>query len=106
MAEVVSTIVGVALYGPAWQASVIEQVKPETLPAAVALSSVSYNIARSFGPAIGGLLVVAAGAMATFAVNAVFYLPLLLAFYLWQRKHVPPRLPPERLHRAGTVAYR
>lgn len=91
---------GVALYGPAWQASVIEQVKPETLPAAVALSSVSYNIARSFGPAIGGLLVVAAGAMATFAVNAVFYLPLLLAFYLWQRKHVPPRLPPERLHRA------
>lgn len=91
---------GVALYGPAWQASVIEQVKPENLPAAVALSSVSYNIARSFGPAIGGLLVVAAGAMATFAVNAVFYLPLLLAFYLWQRKHVPPRLPPERLHRA------
>jgi MFS family permease len=91
---------GVALYGPAWQASVIEQVKPETLPAAVALSSVSYNIARSFGPAIGGLLVVAAGAMATFAVNAVFYLPLLLAFYFWQRRHVPPRLPPERLHRA------
>ena len=91
---------GVALYGPAWQASVIEQVKPEVLPAAVALSSVSYNIARSFGPAVGGLLVVAAGAMATFAVNAVFYLPLLLAFYLWQRRHVPPRLPPERLHRA------
>ncbi|MDM4769962.1 MFS transporter [Solimonas sp. SE-A11] len=91
---------GVALYGPAWQASVIEQVKPETLPAAVALSSVSYNIARSFGPAVGGLLVVTAGAMATFAINAVFYLPLLLAFYMWQRRHVPPRLPPERLHRA------
>jgi len=91
---------GVALYGPAWQASVIEQVRSENLPAAVALASVSYNVARSFGPAIGGLLVVAAGAFATFAVNALLYLPLLLAFYLWQRKHVPPRLPPERLHRA------
>ncbi|HSW14431.1 MAG TPA: MFS transporter [Solimonas sp.] len=91
---------GVALYAPAWQASVIEQVKLEQLPAAIALSSVSYNIARSFGPAIGGMVVMAAGAMAAFAINAMFYLPLLLAFYLWQRKHVPPRLPPEGMHRA------
>jgi len=91
---------GVALYSPAWQASVIEQVKPEQLPAAVALSSVSYNIARSFGPAVGGMIVMAAGATATFAVNALFYLPLIAAFWFWQRKHVPPRLPPERMHRA------
>jgi MFS family permease len=91
---------GVALYAPAWQASVIEQVRPETLPAAVALSSVSYNIARSFGPALGGVLVVAVGAMATFALNALFYLPLLLAFWLWRRPQVSPRLPPENMHRA------
>ncbi len=91
---------GVALYGPAWQASVIEQVKPEHLPAAVGLASVSYNIARSFGPALGGVIVVAIGAMATFALNALFYLPLLLAFYWWRRKHVPPRLPPESMPRA------
>ena len=91
---------GVALYGPAWQASVIEQVKPANLPAAVALSSVSYNIARSFGPALGGVIVVAAGAMSTFALAAVLYVPLLGAFYFWQRKHVPPRLPPEQMHRA------
>ncbi len=91
---------GVAVYGPAWQASVIEQVKPAQLPAAVALASVSYNIARSFGPAIGGLIVMAAGAMAAFAINALFYLPLIAAFYVWQRKHVPPRLPPERMDRA------
>jgi MFS family permease len=91
---------GVALYGPAWQASVVEQVKPEHLPAAVALGSVSYNLARSFGPAVGGLIVVAAGATAAFAVNALFYLPLLGAFFMWKRKHLPPRLPPERLDRA------
>jgi MFS family permease len=91
---------GVALYGPAWQSSVIEQVAPAHLPAAVALGSVSYNIARSFGPAVGGLIVVAAGATAAFAVNAVFYLPLLAAFFFWRRKHAAMRLPPERIDRA------
>ena len=91
---------GVALYGPAWQASVREQVKPEQFPAAVALASVSYNIARSFGPAVGGMIVLAAGAAATFAVNALLYLPLLFAFFVWRRVHVPARLPPERIDRA------
>ncbi|HEY1077425.1 MAG TPA: MFS transporter [Fontimonas sp.] len=91
---------GVAIYAPAWQASVIEQVRPAQLPAAVALASVSYNIARSFGPALGGLIVMAAGAMAAFAINALFYLPLIAAFWLWRRQHVPPRLPPERMDRA------
>ena len=51
---------GMALFGPAWQSSVSEQVPPETLPAAVALNGISYNIARSFGPAIGGVVVAAA----------------------------------------------
>ena len=91
---------GVALYGPAWQASVIEQVKVEQLPAAVALASVSYNLARSFGPALGGMVVMALGARAAFAMNALFYLPLLGAFFVWQRVHLPPRLPPEQMHRA------
>jgi MFS family permease len=70
------------------------------LPAAVALSSVSYNIARSFGPALGGLIVLAAGARAAFAVNALLYLPLIAAFFFWQRRHIPSRLPPERIDRA------
>ncbi len=92
--------VGVAIYAPAWQASVSEQVPHEHLPAAISLGSISYNVARSFGPALGGLIVVAAGAQAAFAANALLYLPLLLAFFFWNRKHVPSRLPPERLDRA------
>src|SRR6516165_3434596 len=48
---------GVALYGPAWQASIGEQVSADHLPAAVALGSISYNFARSFGPALGGVIV-------------------------------------------------
>jgi MFS family permease len=91
---------GVALYGPAWQASISEQVEAAHLPAAVALGTISYNVARSFGPALGGLIVLAAGAKAAFAINAVSYLPLFIAFALWRRKHMPSRLPPERIDRA------
>ncbi|MDB5445206.1 MAG: transporter [Phenylobacterium sp.] len=91
---------GVALYGPAWQASVREQVQPEHLPAAVALGSISYNVARSFGPALGGAIVLLAGAKAAFAVNAICYVPLFTAFYLWRREPAPARLPPERMDRA------
>lgn len=91
---------GVALYSPSWQASIGEQVSPAHLPAAVALGTISYNVARSFGPALGGLVVLALGAKAAFAMNAVFYLPLWLAFFVWKRQHVPSRLPPERMDRA------
>ncbi|WP_354084632.1 MFS transporter [Bradyrhizobium sp. S3.3.6] len=91
---------GMALMDPAWQSSVSEQVPPETLPAAVALNSISYNIARSVGPAIGGVIVATAGAVASFAVNTLLYLPLILALFLWKRVSEPARLPPERLSRA------
>ncbi len=91
---------GVAIYAPAWQASIGEQVEPEHLPAAVALGTISNSLARSFGPALGGLIVLAAGAKAAFGINAACYLPLLLAFALWKRRHVPSRLPPERIDRA------
>jgi len=91
---------GMALFGPAWQASVSEQVPAETLPAAVALNGISYNIARSFGPAIGGIIVATAGAVAAFGANAALYLPLLVVLFLWRRENQPSRLPRERLNRA------
>src|SRR5262249_4447379 len=76
------------------------QVPPDALPSAVALNGISYNIARSFGPAIGGIIVAAAGSVAAFATNAAFYLPLLIALYVWRRASEPSRLPAERLARA------
>ncbi len=91
---------GVAIYGPAWQASIGEQVERHHLPAAVALGTISYNLARSVGPAVGGVVILAAGAKAAFGINTLSYLPLILAFYLWNRGHVPSRLPPERIDRA------
>ncbi|WOH57651.1 MFS transporter [Bradyrhizobium sp. BWC-3-1] len=91
---------GMALMDPAWQSSVSEQVPLETLPAAVTLNGISYNVARSVGPAIGGIVVATAGAVTTFALNALLYLPLIVALFLWKRIPVPSRLPPERLSRA------
>jgi len=88
---------GMALMAPAWQSSVREQVPPGALPSAVALNSISYNIARSVGPAIGGIIVAIGGAVAAFALNAVLYLPLIVALLLWERIAEPSRLPPERL---------
>jgi predicted MFS family arabinose efflux permease len=91
---------GMALFGPAWQSSVSEQVPAETLPSAVALNGISYNIARSFGPAIGGIVVATAGAVAAFAANAVLYIPLFVVMFLWKRTTEPSRLPREQLSRA------
>src|SRR5882757_5094269 len=91
---------GMALFGPAWQSSVSEQVPSETLPTAVALNGISFNIARSFGPAIGGIVVATAGAVAAFAANAVLYIPLFVVMFLWRRTTAPSRLPREQLNRA------
>ncbi|OCK58390.1 MFS transporter [Bradyrhizobium sp. LMTR 3] len=91
---------GMALMGPAWQSTVSEQVPAEALPAAVALNGISYNIARSFGPAIGGIVVATAGAVAAFALNALLYLPLMVSLFLWRRVADPSRLPREQLSRA------
>ena len=91
---------GNALFGPSWQSSISEQVPPDALPSAIALNSISYNIARSFGPAIGGIIVAVAGVLAAFATNAISYVPLMIVLFLWRRVAEPSRLPREKLYRA------
>lgn len=88
---------GAAFNGPAWQASVAEMVPRKDLPSAVALNSMGFNIARSVGPAVGGLIVAAAGAAAAFAVNTVTYIGIIAVLARW--RHVPEQrvLPRERL---------
>ncbi len=69
---------GAAFNGPAWQASVGDMVPRAHLAGAVAINSMGFNIARSVGPAIGGVIVAAAGAAAAFAVNAASYIALIV----------------------------
>jgi MFS family permease len=92
--------IGAALFSPAWQASVGEQVPPAVLPQAIALNSISFNIARSFGPAVGGLLVAISGVLSAFIFNALAYLPMIAVMALWRRRPEKTRLPPEALGRA------
>src|SRR3546814_13515379 len=60
-------------------------------------------IARSFGPAAGGVIVAWAGVAAAFIATAVCHLPLIVVMILWKRARELPRLPPERLVEA-TIA--
>lgn len=88
---------GTAMNSPAWQASVGDMVPRATLPSAVAMNSMGFNIARSAGPAIGGAIVAFAGAAAAFFINAVSYVGLIVVLLRW-RRDVPERmLPRERL---------
>ena len=97
---------GAALNNPSWQASVGDMVPRDVLPAAVALNSVNFNLTRSVGPAIGGIIVAVSGAAAAFAVNAVSYLPLIFALRRWRPERQPSSLPPERLGAAMTTGLR
>lgn len=82
---------------PSWQTSAAEMVPDADLTSAVSLNAVSFNIARSFGPALGGLIVAAGGAVAAFVSSTAMTLPMLAAFGLWKRAREKPRLPPERI---------
>ncbi|WP_084384718.1 MFS transporter [Novosphingobium naphthalenivorans] len=84
LAFTLSVGAGTALNSPAWQASVRQQVDPRELPQAIALNSISFNIARSIGPALGGLLISIWNVSFAFAINAVSYIGLI-AVLLWWR---------------------
>jgi len=88
---------GTALNNPSWQASVGDMVPRKDLPAAVALNSMGFNLTRSVGPAIGGLIVAAAGAAAAFAVNAMSYVALIAVLFRWKPQLPAPSLPRESL---------
>lgn len=88
---------GTALNNPSWQASVGDLVPRADLPGAVTLNSVGFNITRSVGPAIGGMIVAAAGAAAAFAVNTFCYFALIYALLRWRPAAPSSTLPRETL---------
>lgn len=77
---------GSAMNGPAWQAIMPELVPKRELPAAIALNSVGFNLARAVGPALGGLVVAAVGAGAAFVLNAISFVGVLIVLYWWKRE--------------------
>jgi MFS family permease len=88
---------GTALNAPAWQASVGDMVPRPVLPAAISMNSIGFNIARSVGPALGGMIVAAAGAAAAFLINAASYAGLIFMLTRWQPERQDRLLPRETI---------
>jgi MFS family permease len=80
----------IAVEGPTRQSFVVDLVGIDDLPAAIGLNSVSVNLARVLGPAVGGLAVQAFGVAPVFYYNAFSFLAVIIALLLM--RDLPPRV--------------
>jgi predicted MFS family arabinose efflux permease len=79
---------GAVMNDPAWQAITPEVVRAENHAPAVALNSVGFNVARAVGPALGGLVIAAAGSGVAFLLNAASFFGVIFFLYCWKRPHI------------------
>ena len=89
-----------AFFQPAYSAILPQIVPNEDLPSANALTSISANLGRVAGPALGAVIVGGLGSMVAFALNgvsflvsAIFLIPLMLA-----GERIPPPTRGEESH--------
>lgn len=85
-----------AFSNPAWQTTMTDLVPREELPQASALNSVSINLSRAIGPAIGGVVVSAAGPWAAFALNAASFVGIIGVLWNWSYRAPHRAVPAER----------
>jgi MFS family permease len=91
---------GSSMNGPAWSATIPELVPREELPAAVALNSVGFNIARAIGPALGGMIMAASNAGVVFILNAISFLGVIVVLCVWRGATRLPAGPGVQIHTA------
>jgi MFS family permease len=77
--------IGAVMNDPAWQAITPEVVSAERHASAVALNSAGFNVARAVGPALGGMVVAAAGSGWSFLLNSVSFFGVIVFLYRWKR---------------------
>ena len=85
-----------AFDNPLRRSFVTEMVRGEDVPNAVVLYSVIVNVARIFGPALAGLLVVTVGYGWCFTLDATSYLAVLLCLALMRPAELRRRPPRPR----------
>jgi len=73
--------IATAFTTPAWQAMLPEIVGKPQLSAALGLQSIGFNVARSFGPVIGGLLIATLGPAPVFAINALSFIAIIAVMW-------------------------
>ena len=82
--------IGMALGAPAWAALVPELVPLDLVAEAVALNAVAYNIARTLGPAIGGIVLARFGATVSFLINAATFGAVIIALSMYRGEDRAP----------------
>jgi MFS family permease len=96
---------GAVMNDPAWQAITPEVVSPARHASAVALGSAGFNVARAVGPALGGVVVAAAGSGWSFLLNAVSFFGVIVFLYRWRRAPHEP-LPTRNVRDAIAEGFR
>ncbi len=97
---------GRAIYYPGWQSIVFEFFPRQAMAQAVAVNSANINIARSFGPALGGAIIAVSGAFLAFLTNAAANLSVIFVALRWPKTRPKQDLPPESLGTAVTAGVR
>ena len=95
-----------AVGNPARQAIIPRLIPAELLPAANALTMITWGLGFSLGPLLGGLLVAATGTVATaYAVDVALF--LLVVWAMWRLPSLPPVVEPgQERPRAGWASVR
>ena len=96
-----------SLNSPAWLSIVPMLVPKAEIPGAIAAHSVGYNISRTVGPALGGLLIIKFGRVAPLWIFVAANLAVIAAL-TWWRAPAKQRasLPAERLSSAVRTGLR
>ena len=94
---------GAAFNIPPWQSLTSDIVDRRMLKQAVVVQSAGSNIARSVGPAIGGLAVSFIGPGLVFALNAISFAGVMAVLIWWHPKLKKEKLPAERFFTAMRI---
>ncbi|HZX55799.1 MAG TPA: MFS transporter [Ilumatobacteraceae bacterium] len=97
---------GSALTFPAFQAIQPELVPPREFRQAIALGSMTFNVGRAIGPAIGGFVVAIAGPGWVFLINAISFLAIVGVLLWWRRPVTEDTMPDETLSGAVRAGLR
>jgi predicted MFS family arabinose efflux permease len=86
---------GAALSFPAFQAIQPDLVPKHEFRQAFALSTLTFNVGRAIGPAIGGAVVAFGGPGWVFLINAVSFLAIVGVLVWWRRPEADSQVPAE-----------
>jgi MFS family permease len=88
-ASALGLAVAQTFHQPARSAMIADAVPPTLLTNAIGLTSITFNVARSTGPALAGLLIATAGMTSCYAVQSALYL-LAIVWTVWLRPDATP----------------